>query len=321
MAIVANTFTTYDAKGNREDLSDIIYNISPEKTPFVSMCSKGKAEATLFEWQTESLAATDTTNAQLDGDDLTSWTAVAPTTRSGNYTQISRKEFLISGTQEKVNKAGRKSEISHQTAKKGMELRRDIEAICFAAQAGVAGNTTTARKTAALNSWVKTNTDFGGSGVDPAWTSGVPNAARTDGTQRAFTETLMKTVLQEGFTSGAEFTHLFVGPVNKQVASGFAGIATKNYDLSGKPRATAIVAAADVYVSDFGVVEILPSRFQRERDAWLLDFDFLEIATLRPFQVEELAKTGDGKKFMMLQEWGLRVKNEAALGIVADLNT
>jgi len=321
VAIVTNTFTTYDAIGIREELSDVIYSVTPEKVPLLSMIGKSGAENTLFEWQTDSLAATDATNAHLEADDIASFTAVSPTVRVGNRQQISRKTMVIGGTEEKVNKAGRKSEINYQTIKRGKELKRDIESIVFAAQGAVAGNATTARKTAALSAWLKTNTDFGATGADPVYTSGVPAAARTDGTLRAFTETILKSVIQDMWTNGAEMHFMFVGPVNKQRASGFAGIATRNYDLSGTPRSTAIIASADVYVSDFGTLQIMPSRWQRERDAFLVDPGFLSIRHLRPFKREELAKTGDAKKFLLLTEWGLRVDNEEALGAAYDLTT
>ena len=321
MAIITNTFLTFDAKGLREELSDTIYNISPEETILVSMMAKSRVGATLHEWQTDTLAAVDGSNAQVEGDDITTFPVIATTTRVGNYTQISRKLLLIAGTEEAVNKAGRSSEIAYQTAKRGAELKRDIETIVFANAAGVAGNSTTARVSAGLGSTLKTNTDFGATGVDPTWTSGVPTPARTDGTQRAFTETIMKTVIKEIWTSGGELKYLFVGPFNKETASAFAGIATKNYDLSGAPRPTAIIGAADVYVSDFGFLAILPSRWQRERDGYLLDPDYMSLVHLRPFQRVPLAKTGDADKLMLIVEWSLKIRNEAALGICADLNT
>jgi len=320
MAIATNTFLTFDSKGNREQLANAIYMITPTETPFVSMCVKENAKGTLEEWQTDALASTDTTNAQLEGDDVTTYSAVSATTRVGNYMQISRKTLIVSGTQEVIDKAGRDSEIAYQTAKRGKELKRDIESICFAAQAGVGGNSTTARKTAALNAWVKTNTDFGSGGADPTYTSGVPNAARTDGTQRAFTETILKTVIQEVWTAGGDLRYLFVGPVNKQRVSGFSGIATRTVDIS-KAAPTMIIGAADVYASDFGNLTVMPSRFQRERDAWFLDFQYLAIAHLRPFKREKMAKTGDAEKLMLLQEWGLKVRQEAGLALAADLTT
>jgi hypothetical protein len=320
VTILSNTFLTFDAKGIREELSDAIYNISPEDTPLMSMASKEKAQNTLFEWQTDSLAAA-AANAQLEGDDIGTYSAVDPTARVGNYAQISRKTLIISGTEEAVDKAGRKSELAYQTAKRGVELKRDMEFILFNAQAGVAGNSTTARVTAALNAWVKTNTDVGTGGGDPAYTAGVPAAVRTDGTQRAFTETVLKAVCQALWTAGGELRYLFVGPVNKSKASAFGGVATKNYDLSGKPRPTAIIGAADVYVSDFGYLSILPHRYQRERDAWFIDPQWIAIKHLRPFRREKMAKTGDAEKRMLLVEWGLKVRQEAGLGLAADLTT
>jgi len=315
MAIVANTFTRYSAVGIREDLSNVIYNISPEETPFISNIGRENVKNTYFEWQTDSLAAASASNAALEGDDISSFTAVSPTSRIGNYTQISTKNVVISGTLEALDKAGRRSELTYQLAKLGSELKRDMESALLANQSPVAGNTTTARRTAGLPAFIKTNTDFGSGGAD---TAGI--AARTDGTQRAFTETLLKTVIAEVWESGGTPKMLMVGSHNKQVASGFTGIATRFRDVPAGQQAQ-IVGAADVYVSDFGTVNIVPNRFQRARDAFVVDPQYASMAVLRPIQQMELAKTGDAEKRLMLVEYGLKVNNEAAHGIVADLTT
>lgn len=322
MSIFTGTYTKYTTQGIREDLSDVISRISPEDTPLLSGMKRGpKPGNTLFEWQTDSLAAAVTTNAQLEGDDITSVETCSPTVRVGNYCQISRKTLAITGTNEELNKAGRKSEMSLNIAKKGAELKLDQEATLFAAQAGNAGSTTTARTTAALNAWVKTNTAKGVGGGDPAYTSGVPGAVRTDGTQTTLTETIAKTVVQALWTNGGKQKLLYVGPVNKQrISSSFSGIATHTIDVT-KAAPTMVVGAVDVWVNDFGMVRIVASRNQRDRDAWFIDPEYLKLRLLRPYRVEKLSKTGDADKRMMLVEWGLEVKNEAALGLVADCTT
>jgi hypothetical protein len=327
MAIVANTFLSYDSKGNREQLSNIIYNISPDETPLVSMLAKERVKGTLFEHQTDSLGAIDTANKHLEGDDIASFPAISATTRVGNYCQISRKLLMISGTQEELEKAGRSSEIAYQKAKRGAELKIDMEGIIFINQVGNAGSDTTARATATLGAWVKTNVNLGtGAAANPTWSSGVPGAGegRTDGTQRAFTETIAKDVVQQAWTAGAKVdgNFFFTGPVNKEKFSAFAGLATKTYEISGrKPGQATIVGAADVYVSNYGTFTVMPHRYMRERDAYFIDPEFLAIAHFRPFQTDALAKTGDATKMMLLVEWGLKVKNEAALGLAADLTT
>ena len=313
MAIVGNTFTRYNAVGIREDLSNVIYNISPEETPFISNIGRESVKNTYFEWQTDSLAAASASNAALEGDDISSFQAVTPTARVGNYTQISTKNLVISGTLEAVDKAGRRSEMTYQLAKLGSELKRDMEAALLANQSPVAGNNTTARRTAGLPAWIKTNTSFGTGGAN---TAGV--AARTDGTQRAFTEALLKNVIQQVWTSGGTPKMLMVGPFNKVAASGFTGIATRFRDVPAGQQAQ-IIGAADIYVSDFGTVNIVPNRFQRDRDAFVVDPDYASLAVLRPIQKQDLAKTGDAEKAMLLVEYGLKVNNEAAHGIVADL--
>ena len=317
MAIVANTFLTYNAKGIREDLSNVIYSISPETTPFVSNVGKGSISNTAFDWQTDALAAAGA-NAALEGDDTT-FAAVTPTVRLQNYAQISNKNVIISGTEEKVNKAGRKSELAYQIARRGAELKRDIEFIALNGQAAVAGNSTTARTTGSLPAFLKTNTNKAGDGVDPVYTT-IPDDARTDGTQRDFSEVILKDVIQQVWTEGGMPKILLVGPVNKQKASAFTGIAAQRYNAEGA-KASTIVAAADIYVSDFGNVSIVASRFQRERDAFVVDPEYASIDYLRPMQTMELAKTGDAEKRLMLCEWGVRIHTEKAHGIAADLTT
>lgn len=317
MAVITNTFLTYDAKGIREDLSDVIYNISPEDTPFFTMAKRETVDNSLFEWQTDSLAAVDTGNAVVEGDDAT-FDAVTPTARIGNYCQISRKTVIISGTTERVRKAGRKSEVAYQLAKKSAELKRDMEAIVLSNQGAVAGNSTTPRKTGSVLAFLKTNQSVGTGGAAPSWTS-IPTGTRTDGTTRAFTESLLKAVILAVYQSGGNPKVLMVPPNQKQVASTFTGIASTRFNVAGNKPAT-IIGAADIYVSDFGNVEIVPNRFMRARDALVLDPQYVSIAYLRPFMKEELAKTGDAEKWMLLAEWGLKIGNEAAHGIIADLS-
>lgn len=313
MALVSGTATRYDMKGLRESLHDRIYNISPEECPFIMGAGRGpNAKQTLEEWQTDSLAAADGTNAQLEGDDAT-FSTPAATTRVGNYCQIMRKTLILSDTLEVIDKAGRQSELAYQLAKRGSELKRDLETVCLRAQGGDAGGTGTARTMAALNAWLKTNTDFYTTdGADPTYTANVPLAARTDGgTLRAFTETIAKSVIQSCWTNGANPNTIMVGPVNKQrVSTDFSGIATRNFDLSNaSPSPMASIASIDVYVSDFGALRVIPNRFQRERDAWFLDFEYVELRYLRPLSQVKLAKTGDAEKSSLLYEGTLVSRN------------
>ena len=315
MAIVANTFQTYGAAGIREELSDVISNISPEETPFQSNIRSESVSNSFFEWQTDSLAATATT-AVLSGDDVASFDSTAATTRLGNYTQIRRRTVIVEDRMEFVDKAGRDSELAYQVAKRGRELKRDIEAVLLDNNARVAGNSTTAPETAGLPAWLISNTSFGGTGADA---TGDGTNARTDGTQRAFTEAMVKSVMQAAWTAGGTPTILMTGPFNKTVASGFSGIAATRVAATDSP--TTIIGAADIYVSDFGNLTMVPNRFQRERDAFLLDPEYAAVCYLRPIQQVELAKTGDAEKRMLIAEFGLKVDNEAAHGMVADLTT
>jgi len=309
------TFTAHSAIGQREDLTDIIYNISPTETPFMSSIGKTKATAVYHEWQTDSLAAATTGNAAIEGADATSAT-LSPTVRLGNYTQIIQKTVQVSGTLDAVNKAGRKSEKAYQLAKASSELKRDLETILLANQGRSAGSSTTARKLGSILSWIKTNSDVGSGGADPA-TIGV--STRTDGTQRTFTETLLKTVVSEVFVSGGSPKILMVGAAGKQKVSSFAGIAAQRY-MAPSNTPTTIIGAADVYMSDFGTMSVVPNRFMRTREALILDPEYAALAYLRPFQTNDLAKVGDSENTQLLAEVTLEVKNEAAHGIVADLD-
>ena len=319
MAIVTNTFTTFDAKGIREDLSNIITNIAPEETPYMSNIRKESISNSLFEWQTDTLA-TAAANKQLEGDDVTSFDAVTATVRLQNYAQISRKTIVLSATEEVVNKAGRKSELAYQIAKRSSELKRDQEFTMLNGAVAAAGSTSVARGTASLQAFIKTNVDMQTNGASPSYTT-LPNSSRTDGNVRTFTETILKNVIQQVWTAGGTPKILMVGPVNKQRVSGFSGIASSRFNIDGGARPATIIGAADIYVSDFGNVTVIAQRFQRERDAFVIDPEYAGVVTLRPYQQIELAKTGDADKRMLIVEFGHKVYAENAHGIAADLVT
>jgi len=312
-------YNAYDAIGQREDLTDVIYDISPTETPFMSSIGKTKATAVFHEWQTDSLSAATTNNAAVEGADASDAT-LSPTVRLGNYTQILQKTIKVSGTLDAVNKAGRKSEKAYQLAKASQELKRDLETILLANQGRSAGTTnSTARKMGSLLSWIKTNSSVQTNGSDPTT---IGTSTRTDGNTRTFTEALLKEVVAEVFASGGVPKILMVGATGKQKVSSFTGLSAYRYNVNaggGGAQAT-IVGAADVYLSDFGSMSVVPNRFMRSRDALILDPEYAALAYLRPFQTNELAKAGDADKTQVLVEVTLEVKNEAAHGIVADLD-
>ena len=309
------TFTAHTAIGQREDLIDVIYDISPTETPIMSTLARTKATAVFHEWQTDSLASATSANAAVEGADGVSAT-ISPTTRLGNYTQIVQKVVQTSGTLEAVNKAGRRSERAYQLARASSELKRDMETIITANQGRDAGSSSSARKLGAILSWLKTNTSKGTSGTDPT-TIGV--STRSDGATRTFTEQLLKDEVAAAFDSGGNPSMLVVGSGLKQKVSSFAGIAAQRYMAPGD-QPTTIIGAADVYMSDFGTLSVVPDRFMRTRDALLLDPEYAALSYLRPFQTNDLAKTGDSEKTQLLCEFTLEMRNEAASAIVADLN-
>jgi hypothetical protein len=312
-------YDRYTAVGAREDLTDVIYDISPTDTPIMSSIGKTKATSVFHEWQTDALAAATTGNALVEGASATEAT-ISPTTRLGNYTQIVGKTVMVSGTLLASDLAGRKSEMAYQLAKASAEIKRDIETIITSNQGQTAGSSgSSARKMGTLLSYIKTNTSKNGTsvtGVDPT-TIGV--STRTDGTTRTFTETLLKDVIAKVFSSGGTPSALFVSPAQKQVVSGFTGLAAQRYQVPTNGQAT-ILAGADLYQSDFGVLQIVPNRFMRTRDALVLDPEYAALAYLRPFQTNDIARVGDAEKKQILAELTLEVRNEAAHGGVFDLS-
>ena len=320
MAIVANTFQTYAAIGNREDLSDIIYNISPTDTPFMSSIGKEKASGTLHEWQTDALAGAST-NAQIEGDEI-AFLAVTPTSRINNQTQISRKSVIVSGTQDTVNSAGRNNELAYQISKSSKELKRDMELVLCNNQSRDAGGAAAARTLAGLASWIQGNVNKAANGANGQFNPGggavdTPGTLRTDGTKRAFTEAQLKDVVSQTWVNGGDPSMIMLGAFNKQKLSGFTGGSTKMTSAEDKR----LVAAIDIYESDFGSMTVVPNRFSRNRDCFVLSPDMWSVAFLRDFQLMDLAKTGDAQKKAMLAEYTLVSKNEKASGAVFDLTT
>lgn len=314
MAQPTNTFDAYDSVGNREDLSDMIFNIAPTETPFMNGIKKGSASNTLHEWQTDDLASV-ATNAQIQGDDIAG-EAVSPTTRLNNRTQISRKSVTVAGTLEAVDKAGRKREMAYQMAKRSKELKRDMEnALIGVNNAKVTGNSTTAAELASVESWIATNDNFGTGGASP---TGDGTDARTDGTQRAFTESFLTDVLSNCYTEGGNPETLMVGAFNKGQVSGFNGNADQVKHVNTDMK---VINSVDVYVGDFHTLKVVPNRFSRNRTAYALQMDMWGIDFLRPFSQIDLAKTGDSEKKALVVEYTLRSNNEKASGLIADLTT
>lgn len=321
MTVLAGTFQAFQAIGNREDLEDFIYNISPTDAPFMRMAGRANSEAVYHEWQTDALATAVATNAAIEGDDATN-TSVVPTVRVGNYCQIAQKAFGVSGTQQETKSAGRKDELAYQLMKYGKEIKRDMESQLTQNKASNAGGAGSARISASVESWLSSNWTTAGSGGSPSssgFGSGIVAAPTDNSAQGTVSEALMKAVIRQCWTAGGDPRVIMVGPFNKTKASAFAGIATQYKDNNNGPAT--IIAAADVYVSDFGEHQIVPSRFNRDRTMLILDMDYWSIAYLRTFRQYPLAKTGDADRRQLLAEYTLVSKNQAASGKIADLTT
>ena len=318
MAVPTDTQQTYQTIGIREDLSDMIYNIAPTQTPVMNLIGKENCSSTFFEWQTDSLDAADGDNKNIEGDDATN-DAAAPTVRPGNYVQLMDKVVQVSSSQQAVTSAGRKKELAYQLAKRSKEIKRDMESRITQNYPSAAGAAGTARETGSMESWIETNESRGATGAAGGFSAGIV-AAPTDGTQRAITEDLLKGVIADCWTEGAEPTHVITGSFNKRAISGFGGIATLYRDTGQSKQQASIMGAADLYISDFGQHHIIADRFSRDRSALVIDPDYWCLAYLQSFKVEKLAKTGHSERRMLSVEWGLKCKNEKASGVVADLN-
>ncbi len=316
MAAPANLVTTLNTVGQREDLEDVIYRVAPEKTPFISSIGKVKAKARYHEWQVEDLATANPENAQLEGDDATLQAGNQPT-RVGNYCQIFNKTFGVSRTDDVVDLAGRDKESTRQKVIKGIEMRRDLEAAFLGNRASQNESGANPRKAAGALAWLTTNTSRGAGGANGGFSAGIV-AAATNGTQRTFTETLVKSVMALAFANGATPSIAMMGPVNKQQFSAFTGIAQQRAEVKGRNQAT-IISGADYYVSDFGTLAIVPHAYALTRDCFIYDPDYWAVATLDGFQSEELAKTGDSTKWLMTHEATLVAKNQKSSAVVADL--
>jgi hypothetical protein len=315
----------------REDLTDVIYNISPTEVPFQANAGRGTALQTLHEWQIDTLDAVDTGNAAIDGADFGT-DASSPANRIGVFMQISIKYIAVSRRANIVNKAGRKSSLAYQIAKQGKALRRDVEAIATLNQATLAGNSTTASLTAGLGAWIATTTVRGVGGADPTLSGGTfgqPTTAAVDGTPVALSETNILTILRGAYIEGGNPNMIMVGPTVKQRISNFmfdqatpsARIATQRQDQGPVNRGgVSVIGAVDVYVSDYTVLDIVPNRFQRERDVWILDTEYWEISYLDGYKTETIAKIGDAERRHILVDWGVSSLNESASGVVADVD-
>jgi len=311
--------TTYSTTGIREDLSDIIYNISPTDTPFLSSIGKTKATNTSYQWQTDTLTAV-AANAKVEGASI-SYPTLTSSTKLTNYTQISSKACQVSGTDDAVNLAGRNTEIAYQVAKAAKELKRDMENALLSNVAAATGDATTARALGGVVTWMTSNVSAGTGG------SGAGSGAiRSDGTQRAFTETLLRATLKTTWDSGGNPDTIMLNGFNKQKLSFFTGGATR-FDKAEDRR---LMTSIDVYESDFGTMKVVPNRWirkanstsaKRGQDVLLLEMDMWAVPFLRDFKLEDPARTADADQRFLVVEYTLESKNQAASGLVTDVTT
>lgn len=313
MAVPSNTLQTYQSSNNAENVTEIVMNIDPVDTPLLTLAKKTTAEATYTQWPIESLSAVDSANANIEGDDATVDASTTPTL-VGNYTQLMDKVASVTTTQNAIKKYGVKNEMAKQMAKKSKELKRDMETTMLLNQARVVGAAGTAQKMRSLGSWLTTNDNRGASGAD-----GSASAAATDGTQRNFTEALFRATVVTAITNADELPSVVMaGPANRaNLSSQLSGNSTRFYEL----KDGTLNASISVYRSDYGALKLVMNRFQRERDMWFLNPDYIGVRTLEPMQTVGLARTGLTEKKQIWTNFTLEVSNEAAHAVLADLNT
>jgi hypothetical protein len=312
----SNVYTTSQVVGNREDLIDKIFRTSPTDTPFVSRIDRVKADAVWHEWQRDVLRAPNPNNAAPEGADAT-FSAQAPTQRLGNRCQIFTDTFSISGTQNAVNHAGG-PEVSRLKAKKALEIKKDIEASAISNATQQVEDTTHNRKLRGLNGWIATNNNMGVGGVAP---DPINNVAPVAGTARAFDEASFKDAILKAYNSGGDVRFAIMAPYLKQVCSGFDGNVVRQQQVNGEARVT-LNTAFTFYGSDFGNIEMVPDRVMSngiDHNVYGIDPDYWAIATLRGFETDELAKTGDNVSYEMVTELTLEAREERSSFAVRDL--
>lgn len=331
MAAPTNSYQRVNVSNDLEDISDLIYDTSPTECPMVQNAAQNTADNSTIEWVEDILDAANGSNAWVDGDVFAA-EAITPPARLNNECQISRKDFRISRRARRINKAGPDDEIARQVVRKGRELKRDIETVIMGNQAKVVDNGTAAPLTASINAWIadlnttgRTSRDAT-SGADP--TGDGSNAATDSSATRALTETGLLGVVKGIFLDSQEMPDaLMLGPAAKQQFSAYmftspARIATQYQDQGASPRGgVRVVGAVDVWVSDYAVVDVVPDRFQRERDSIFCNFDYLEIAYFDPISTDAMAKDSDTDSRMVLADYGLRARNRYTLGIYADVDS
>jgi hypothetical protein len=322
MAVTANTNETYNTTTIREDLSEALTSISPTEVPFMTAVGSKNVSNTYFEWPVVSLAAA-ASNVVAEGESAPGNDAPNNAVRLGNYCQLSDKVVEVSTTADSVTGAGGNVQsLAKQVALKLKELKRDMELACTGLNnAAVAGSSGTARETASLSAFLRTNVDRGATATAPTLsgtTAGYPNAAPGDGTDRALTELMLNDVIADCWTAGAEPSIILCGAgVKQKISKTFTGTSTRYQEMDSSKT---ITSAVDIYVSDFGTLQVVPSRFTRTRDLYIIDPSMARICYLQKAKQTPLARTGHAERRLIAVEFGLQVDTELAHGVVADID-
>ncbi len=339
MAQLANTHDRYDLDATGvntiRDVDNMVHNIDPQLTPATNNFGSGSAKQGIKEWLTDAYAAPDTSNKHIDGDEFTN-DALDSAEVLANYLQISTKVLETSRRADLVEKYGRSGEeMSYQMLKKMVELKRDVESIVCGLngqQAALAGNSTTAPQSASLGYWLKTTGNVsrgagGASGALSNTTYGYPASGYADGTVRALSQATLLGVMGSIYTNSREANMVMVGPTMKGRLSSYlfssgARIATPYQPFKdGKTTGGTAVGTMDVYVTDYGIFDIVPNRFQRERDVFVLNKDDFRIDYLTKYKTGEIARTGDAQRKSIITDWTLVSKNEKGSGGVFDIDS
>lgn len=313
MPQASNSFATFNSSRVREQLQDKIWNVSVEETPFLALIGKEKIDGVFVEELNDSFAAG--ASNKVEQGNIPTIAAATDVVRYGNRTQISEKTGSVTGTQERVEKAGKASEYDYQVGKKMVELKKDVEFATLQNTTSIAAAAGVSPQTRGMLGFIATNTSIGAGGVNP---NPVTNVAPTDGTQRAFTEQLLKDVMKLMFDTGSpNMDNLYaLIPSNQR--------ATFDTFLAGQTRFDkaedkTLTATLEVYIGPFGRVKAVNARHMRQREVFLLNKEYVDLGVLRPMRDTELAKRGDAREFQIITEYMLIMKNEKAHGAIRDL--
>lgn len=312
MAQATNSFSTFTSTRGRELILDKIYNVSVKDTPFASMLDREEIDSVLPRWHTDTFAAA--ASNKVEQGNIPTIAASTATVEYSNRTQILEKTGAITRTENKHRKVKPTSDYDYEVTKRMVELKKDVEFAILQNTTAIPASAGIAPQTRGMLGWVATNTSKGVGGADP---NPLTNTAQTDGTQRAFTETLFKDVIKLMYDNGAEIDDCYalIPSSQRTTFDGFLAGQTR-FDKAEDKSLTAVL---EVYIGPFGRIKALNGRQMRQREVFIVNPDYVKLGEYDKMKDKKLADRGDAIEFMVNTEIALIVNNEKAHGAVRDL--